>query len=237
MKIINNKQIKTEVKSIWKDVLGYEGYYQVSDAGKVRASERDVICSNGKIQHRKAREITPYFDKDGYVRVHLNCGARQTTTGVHRLVAMAFVPGYEEGKEVNHKDCNRQNNSADNLEWVSHYENIRYTKSLKRHVSDRDLTGANNPNWGNKTLHLRYLNDPEAAKAQSRPGAINGRAIPIIMIEGDIEKEYPYIGACARELIDRDLVRARDIVHITNSIHQAAKKGTSYAGRRFRLVA
>lgn len=203
----------------------------------VRALERDILRSNGKIQHRKARNIRMCLNADGYVRVKLNRDAHTKSMFVHRLVAMAFVPGYEDGKEVNHKDCDRQNNSADNLEWVSHYENIRYAKSLKRHVSDRDLTGVNNPNHGNKTLHLRYLNDPDAAMAQSRPGAINGRAIPIIMIEGDLEKEYPYIGACARELIVRDLVQSRNIVYITSRIHQAAKKGAMYAGRRFRLTA
>ena len=45
---------------------------------------------------------------------------------VHRLVAKAFVPGYFEGADVNHKDCNRQNNHADNLEWMTRRDNLMY---------------------------------------------------------------------------------------------------------------
>jgi hypothetical protein len=67
---------------------------------------------------------------------------------VHRLVAKAFVPGYQEGLDVNHKDCNRLNNIASNLEWMTRLENLMYSdvmdkihKSQRKKVMQMTLSG------------------------------------------------------------------------------------------------
>lgn len=117
----------------WKDINGYEGIYQVSSLGRVKSLARTVYRPNPRNGEPMAcpqpERILAQFDHSaGYLSTHI---ARKQKT-VHRLVAMAFVPGYREGLVVNHKDENRHNNRADNLEWVSQYDNIHYGTGIDR---------------------------------------------------------------------------------------------------------
>lgn len=101
----------------WKDIPGYEGRYQVSDLGRVRG-QRGIL---------KPQKIN-----SGYLVVHLcYCGTRQART-VQRLVARAFVAGHFDGAHVNHKDSDRLNNAADNLEWVTRTGNMQHAKAAGR---------------------------------------------------------------------------------------------------------
>ena len=121
-----------------------------------------------------------YFNKDGYPVVSL---PKTDTTknawrsiAVHLLVALAWLPKPTDDVEVNHKDFDRTNPSVDNLEWMSHHENVLYSSRAGRHSR---LYGKDNPNYGNNTLHYKYMYDTKLAKQkQSRPKEQNGRAIP-----------------------------------------------------------
>ena len=116
---------------IWKDIEGYEGTYQVSNLGRVRSLDRYITQP-----HPRNGVPTKYFKRgtviichvlrNGYVGAVLKVGGVKKNFMVHRLVAKAFVPGYFEGADVNHKDCNRQNNRADNLEWMTRRDNLKY---------------------------------------------------------------------------------------------------------------
>ena len=122
------------MEEIWKDIEGYEGRYQVSNLGRVRSLDRIVpaLChKTGTIvdYHRKGCIISqrPINNGSGYLVVTLNDNERKAHTHlVHRLVARAFVPGYREGLDVNHKDEDKTNNRADNLEWCDRQYNINY---------------------------------------------------------------------------------------------------------------
>ena len=110
------------MEEIWKDVVGYEGYYQVSNLGRVRSLDR--IVSNGrKIKGKilSTKVNTPPY----YPRVSLSVNGKMKLVQVHRLVAQAFVynPDPEHKTQVGHKDESRTNNRADNLEWVTPKEN------------------------------------------------------------------------------------------------------------------
>lgn len=102
----------------WKNVVGYEGYYEVSDLGNVRSVTRV----------KKGKALKPIKRQHGYLAVQLwgkggnSRGFR--TFSVHRLVAEAFIPNSENKPEVNHKDENKANNRVENLEWVSRKENM-----------------------------------------------------------------------------------------------------------------
>ena len=110
------------MEEIWKDVVGYEGYYQVSNLGRVRSLDR--IASNGRKVKGKilsTKVNTPPY----YPRVSLSVNGKMKLVQVHRLVAQAFVynPDPEHKTQVGHKDESRTNNRADNLEWVTPKEN------------------------------------------------------------------------------------------------------------------
>ena len=109
----------------WKDVKGYEGFYQVSNLGNVRSITR-VIKREGSDYTIKGRVLRLHLDKHGYYNANLTKDKVHRTVKVHRLVANAFIENPSNKPEVNHKDCNPKNNSVDNLEWCTHYENMEW---------------------------------------------------------------------------------------------------------------
>lgn len=109
--------------SIWKPILGYEGLYEVSDKGQVRSVDR-VNHLGSKHKGRILRERTI---PNGYVAVALTKEGKQTQYSIHRLVAIAFYgEPTDKDMQVNHKDGNKKNNVASNLEWVTRVENMRH---------------------------------------------------------------------------------------------------------------
>ena len=108
---------------IWKDILGYEDHYQVSNLGNVRTKEHCVPCKGGKTRVIKSRLREPQTNPKGYLIVVLSKENKLKTFTVHQLVAQAFIPGFIKGTEVNHKDGNKANSSVDNLEVSNHSHN------------------------------------------------------------------------------------------------------------------
>ena len=120
------------MEEIWKDIEGYTGIYQVSNLGRVRSLDRDVVGKNGVTQHYKAGFKTQRQDKDGYLRVSLSKRGKSKGFGVHRLVAQAFIPNPDNLPQVNHRDENPSNNKADNLEWCTQSYNNAYGNRMNR---------------------------------------------------------------------------------------------------------
>lgn len=97
------------MKEIWKNIKNYEGYYEISSQGNVRNSKTGKILIGDK-------------NNAGYKRVTLYSPIKKRFF-IHRLVAQHFCEGYQEDLVVNHKDGNKLNNCANNLEWVTRSEN------------------------------------------------------------------------------------------------------------------
>ena len=121
----------------WKAVVGYEGLYEVSNRGQVRSLDRVVPTRKGKrFCKGKLLKSTKSKGKSGkyYMTVALSNGAEKTpkTYWVHRLVAKAFIPNPDNLTDVNHIDENPSNNCVDNLEWLSHKDNMNYGTLIKR---------------------------------------------------------------------------------------------------------
>lgn len=108
----------------WREIAGYEGLYQISNQGRVRAVGWFV---NGGAKRRYARPklLTIGIGSTGYPKVELAAKGRTKTLMVHRLVAHAFVPNPLGLECVHHKDENRSNPRAKNLEWTSRGANVR----------------------------------------------------------------------------------------------------------------
>ena len=102
----------------WKDVDGYDGEYEISNLGRVR--------SNKGLHSRILKQRTMYL---GYKCSLLSKEGRRKSFLTHRLVAIHFIGDFKnERKEVNHKDGDKTNNTLENLEWVTHAENMKHSK-------------------------------------------------------------------------------------------------------------
>ena len=106
---------------IWKDITGYEGIYQVSNTGRVR---RVGDYKNQSSSWKSGYKILRAGDNGrGYLFVNLSKDNKRCRKYVHRLVAEEFIPNPMNKKTVNHIDCDKSNNSVDNLEWATYQEN------------------------------------------------------------------------------------------------------------------
>jgi hypothetical protein len=104
---------------IWKDIDGYEGYYQVSSYGRTRSLDRTIRNRLYKGVVKKHRK-----DKNGYCIVNLWGNSKNKSCKAHRLVAIHFITNIGNKPQVNHKDGNKDNNHVDNLEWCDCHENM-----------------------------------------------------------------------------------------------------------------
>jgi hypothetical protein len=100
------------MNEVWEDIIGYEGFYQVSDLGRVKSLRfnKEIILKFG-------------VDWSGYLLVNLFKNGIPKNMKAHRLVALTFIPNPENKLEVNHKDGIKTNNNIENLEWSTRAEN------------------------------------------------------------------------------------------------------------------
>jgi hypothetical protein len=118
---------------IWKPIKGFESLYLISNLGRLKSFHRDKI--NGKV-------INPTLTTKGYFHVHLYRAGEKITARIHQLVAQAFIGDCPKDHQVNHKNGNKTDNRASNLEYLTMSENIEhakfsglYTKGTKRPAS------------------------------------------------------------------------------------------------------
>ena len=110
------------MNEIWKDIAGYEGYYQVSNLGRVKSVSRKVSNGHGMVA-KEERILQPNTLAKGYYQVTLYNGETRKCFQVHRLVASAFIPNVDGYPQVNHRNGDKQDNRADNLEWCDNSMN------------------------------------------------------------------------------------------------------------------
>lgn len=115
----------------WTGVKGYEDIYQVSNCGNVRSLDRISLTG----LHLKGKYVSQLQMPNGYVRVNLRGKDGQVKQHyVHRLVADAFIPNPESLPQINHKDENKKNNQACNLEWCTSKYNNNYGSHRSKHI-------------------------------------------------------------------------------------------------------
>ena len=122
----------TIIEEEWRDIAGYEGLYQVSNLGRVKSLDRMVNNCYGSKKVIKGRMISPVDNGKGYKCVSLCKDGKIRRTYVHHIVAQAFVANQDGYFEVNHKDEDKSNNCADNLEWCEHKYNVNYGTARER---------------------------------------------------------------------------------------------------------
>lgn len=113
----------------WKEVIDTKGKYFVSNKGRIKS-----------LQQYKAMILNPYVNQGKYLRVDISIDGSRTSVLVHKLVAAAFLPLPNRiDMQIHHKDLNKNNNAADNLEWLTAADH------RKKHNERRNLDASTEP--------------------------------------------------------------------------------------------
>ena len=158
---------------IWKDITGYEGLYQVSTLGNVRTLNWKNTGETRLLSQRETNR--------GYNMVNLCRNGKMRYFLVHRLVATAFVEGYQDGDTVNHINENKLDNKVTNLEWCSHRENI--AKYFDNHTCRNSLI---------RKTQIRRLKKPYKLFQPIEQLALSGESIRRFSCVNDIKHELGY---------------------------------------------
>jgi hypothetical protein len=110
---------------IWKDIVGFEGCYLISNSGKIKSFERKREMRNGAIRTYPGIILKPFYSRKYHI-VELSNQGNKKMFHIHRLVALHFVDNPESLPEVNHEDCNTLNNWYWNLKWCTRQYNIQH---------------------------------------------------------------------------------------------------------------
>lgn len=143
------------MEEIWKDVVWYEGLYQVSNLGRVRSLERTIERKKFGSIIVQSSILKQYDNGTGYLRVVLyDQNHKAKKAYVHRIVAMTFVDNPMGYPNINHKDENKHSNIATNLEWCTQKYNINYGTRTKRASKTRSISVvAINVKTGERTIY------------------------------------------------------------------------------------
>lgn len=158
---------------VWKDVIDYDGIY----IGIYQVSN---FCRLKRIMHRKnptSKLINSFAFEDGYICVTLIKNGKTKFTGLHRLIASAFIPNPENKPEVNHKDGNKHNNSIDNLEWSTTAENVQHAFDTGLNNGRKGVKHHNTKLTEKEVLEIRAIGDTMTQKEIGKLYGVNHQAI------------------------------------------------------------
>ena len=168
---------------IWKDVIGYEGLYQVSNLGRVKR-----IKHTTKKLFFSERIVNQYVNMNGYMMAPLSKDGKDKHKAVHRLVAQAFIPNPDNLPFVNHKDENPLNNHIDNLEWCTVKYNSNYGNSKTRMIESRK----SNPNYRQSLTQGQITRNKLRCTGSEKP-------VLQFSLQGDFIREWKSLTTVERE--------------------------------------
>jgi hypothetical protein len=130
--VLTLKGMDTNIQEVWKDIPGFEGYYQASYSGKIRL----LIDRSG----RKAGIRRQCVNHKGYLQIGLtDHNSKVHSKPAHRFIAFAWIPNPERKPYINHKNGNKKDNSVPNLEWCTASENMKHCHSQLGHKTAREF--------------------------------------------------------------------------------------------------
>ena len=185
-------------QEVWRPAPSFEGYYEVSNMGRVKAVGRN---KNGAIIPMKKEKMMAIVNLSGYKAVAIRKGVpngEQRLIYVHRLVATAFVSNDDPVNKVtvNHKNENKWDNRAENLEWLSQKDNTNY--GTRNEKASKALKG-----MVRTESHCRHIS--EAKKGKRVPQAVldaatkeNSKPVMQCSLDGKLIAIYSSISDAVR---------------------------------------
>lgn len=150
------------MKKIWKDIVGYEGLYQISNDGEVKSVARrsSKYSNKGTITTRiiKLRILKPSTTR-GYFHISLSKNGISRKKMIHRLVAETFIENINK-PEVNHINGIKTDNRVENLEWCTRKENARHAKENGLYNSEKGVDRYNVRFGEKEVLEIRKKYEP-----------------------------------------------------------------------------
>ena len=143
-----------EQQEIWKDIKGYEGFYQVSNMGRVRSVDRVIVSKRYKNRHQKGMMIKLRYDKDGYLTFNAKSPNKNKLLKVHREVAKCFVCNPNNYDCIDHIDGKRDNNIYTNLRWCTIKQNATFDLARKNKSIATKNSYINNPELRKKRVEV-----------------------------------------------------------------------------------
>jgi len=118
------------MEEFWKDIKGYEGFYQLSNFGNIKSVNRCIIRSNGRKQTFKGIKLSPSMSKIGYYVIALQKKGYIKRHYIHRLLAQTFIQNIDNKPYINHINGIKSDNRLENLEWCTHFENMLHSRLI-----------------------------------------------------------------------------------------------------------
>ena len=204
----------------WRDIDCYDGYYQISNYGRIKSLPRVINCKNGATRIKPEKILKLSQDSDGYYITGLCVNGIRKNCKPHRLVAETFISNPNNYLMINHKDEIKTNNCVWNLEWCDVLYNNNYGTKRQRMSETMSLNpkahryGADNPFYGKHHSNETKSKLSELNKGRNK-GSDNVRAIKVLQftLEGEYIKTY---GSISEAALDNNL---RPDGHISTCIN------------------
>lgn len=190
-----NKDPKSTSEEYWKDAVGYEEYYLVSNKGRVWSKQKNKFMTLAPNQNGYFTiQVCRLNSKDGLVR-------KKAT--VHRIIAQTFLPNPFNKPQVNHKDGNKQNNNVENLEWATASENTWHAINVLKSFVPPKCFGRKDTPEQIEAKRQRLLGNNRTGKRVIclDNGRIFRSARHASLLTGKSEK---YVSMCCRGIITKE---------------------------------
>jgi hypothetical protein len=141
----------------WKDIIGYEGYYQISNLGRVKRLEGKCLTKGNSYRSVKEKILKPFPNKarGNYLYINLNMYGVIQQYRLHILVAKHFIPNPSNLPEINHIDGIKEHNYVSNLEWCTQLHNMQHSFKIGTHKIRKGNSSPNHKLTSEQIIKIR----------------------------------------------------------------------------------
>ena len=144
---------------MFKDIPGYESFYQINSLGEIRSLDRVITRKNGIIQTLRGATKSNVINDNGYLTINLYKQGKAKCFKIHRLLGLIFIDNPSNYKCINHIDGKKTNNNLSNLEWCSHSQNNKHAFDTGLRIPPKTVMAGDG--------HARYISDIKATNIKT----------------------------------------------------------------------